>query len=41
MPALEISSTDLRRRAQQGRSLRFLVPDPVIEYIERHGLYDA
>jgi nicotinate-nucleotide adenylyltransferase len=41
MPALEISSTDLRRRAQQGRSLRFLVPDPVIEYIERHGIYDA
>jgi nicotinate-nucleotide adenylyltransferase len=41
MPALEISSTDLRRRAHQGRSLRFLVPDPVIEYIDRHGLYNA
>jgi nicotinate-nucleotide adenylyltransferase len=41
MPPLEISSTDLRRRAQQGRSLRFLVPDPVIEYIDRHGLYNA
>jgi nicotinate-nucleotide adenylyltransferase len=41
MPAFDISSTDLRRRAQQGRSLRFLVPDPVIEYIDRHGLYNT
>jgi nicotinate-nucleotide adenylyltransferase len=41
MPVLEISSTDLRSRVQQGRSLRFLVPDPVIEYIDRHGLYNA
>jgi nicotinate-nucleotide adenylyltransferase len=41
MPALEISSTDLRRRAQQGRSLRYLVPDAVVDYIERHGLYDS
>ncbi len=39
MPALAISSTDLRRRAAAGRSLRYLVPDAVAAYIADHGLY--
>lgn len=39
IPGLDISSTDLRRRLAVGRPIRYLVPDPVIAYIEEHGLY--
>lgn len=39
VPPLEISGTDLRRRAAAGQSLRFLVPEGVWYYIETHGLY--
>lgn len=38
-PLLEISSTDIRRRAAEGLSIRYLVTGPACEYIERHGLY--
>lgn len=38
-PLLEISSTDIRRRIADGRSIRYLVTDGVREYIERKGLY--
>jgi nicotinate-nucleotide adenylyltransferase len=38
-PLLEISSTDLRRRLRQGRSVRYLTPDPVIQYIQERRLY--
>ena len=37
--SLDVSSTDLRRRARAGRSIRFLVPDPVARIVEREGLY--
>jgi len=37
--ALEISATDIRRRAGRGHSLRYLVPDSVAEYIRKHRLY--
>jgi len=39
MPYLDVSSTDLRRRTRMGRSLRYLVPEPVRAYIEERGLY--
>lgn len=39
MPAVGISSTDLRRRAAEGRSLRFQTPRAVEKYIETNGLY--
>ena len=40
-PELVLSGTILRERAATGRSLRFLVPDSVWEYIQEHGLYGA
>ena len=38
-PLIDISSTEIRRRVADGRSVRFLVPEPVREYIEAHRLY--
>ena len=38
-PLIEISSTDLRERIRQGLPLDFLVPPPVSDYIQKHGLY--
>lgn len=39
MPALEISSTDLRERAATGRPLDYLIPAPAIRAILERGLY--
>ena len=36
---LAISSTDLRQRLESGASVRYLLPEPVRIYIEKHGLY--
>ncbi|MBF0414967.1 MAG: nicotinate (nicotinamide) nucleotide adenylyltransferase [Magnetococcales bacterium] len=36
---LDISSSDIRARVQEGKSIRFLTPDSVIGYIHDHGLY--
>ena len=37
--ALDISATDIRARVRAGRSIRFLVPEPVRRYIHDHRLY--
>ena len=39
VPALAISSSDLRSRVHVGQSLRYLTPDSVTGYIHKHGLY--
>ncbi len=38
-PAVDVSATTIRRRVSSGRSVRFIVPDPVRVYIADHGLY--
>jgi len=38
-PRLCHSSSDIRARAAEGRSIRYLVPPAVAEYIEEHRLY--
>jgi nicotinate-nucleotide adenylyltransferase len=38
-PRLCHSSSDIRRRVSEGRSIRYLVPPRVAAYIDRHRLY--
>ena len=38
-PELAISATDIRNRIQAGRSVRFILPEPVEAYIKKEGLY--
>jgi nicotinate-nucleotide adenylyltransferase len=39
VPALSISSTDCRNRVSNGEPIWYLVPDGVVQYIGKHGLY--
>lgn len=39
VPALAISSTDIRQRVTGGRPFRYMVPEPVWEYVQEQGLY--
>ena len=41
MTPMAISSTTIRTLAAEGASIRYLVPDPVVEYVRSHGLYAA
>ncbi|KIL37194.1 nicotinic acid mononucleotide adenylyltransferase [Cohnella kolymensis] len=41
MPPIGISSTDIRRRLKEGKSVRYMVPDPVLTLIQRDGLYES
>jgi nicotinate-nucleotide adenylyltransferase len=36
---LDISSTEIRKYLKEGRSARYLLPEPVLEYIRQHKLY--
>lgn len=38
-PMIDISATDIRKRVKERKSIRYLVPDAVREYIEQHKLY--
>jgi len=39
IPALAISSTDIRERVAKGRPIRYLVPEGVKSYVEKADLY--
>ncbi|SFD55710.1 nicotinate-nucleotide adenylyltransferase [Paenibacillus catalpae] len=41
MPPIGISSTDIRSRVRSGRSIAYLVPDTVHQFIKRRGLYES
>ena len=41
VPAMAISSTDCRARVSQGEPVWYLVPDGVVQYINKHRLYLA
>ena len=38
-PIIELSSTQIRERLANGQSVRYYVPDEVLGYIQRNGLY--
>ncbi len=40
-PRIDISSTEIRRRARAGLSIEYLTPLDVVEYIQRNGLYGS
>src|SRR5205809_2992211 len=39
IPALAISSTDIRARVARGQPIRYLVPEGVVSYVGKAGLY--
>jgi nicotinate-nucleotide adenylyltransferase len=39
IPALAISSTDIRKRVAEGKPIWYLVPDGIVQFIAKHGLY--
>jgi nicotinate-nucleotide adenylyltransferase len=39
VPVIDLSATQVRERVKRGQSIRYLLPEPVREYIAAHGLY--
>ncbi len=39
MPVLAVSASDIRERVRERLSIRYLVPEAVRNFIEKHGLY--
>lgn len=39
LPLLQISSTDIRARLKAARSVRYMMPDAAIQFIQKTGLY--
>jgi nicotinate-nucleotide adenylyltransferase len=38
-PGLAVSATEVRQRVREGRSVRYLVPEGVADYVVKRGLY--
>jgi nicotinate-nucleotide adenylyltransferase len=41
IPQVDISATDMRWRVSEGRSIRYMTPPAVVDYISQRGLYGA
>ena len=41
VPNIEISSCKIRKKVKMGKSIRYFVPNSVMEYIEENGLYET
>jgi nicotinate-nucleotide adenylyltransferase len=41
MPPIGISSSEIRRRLKEGRSVRYMLPEQVLELIQKGGLYES
>jgi nicotinate-nucleotide adenylyltransferase len=40
-PLIDLRATTLRRRVAAGKSIAYLTPDPVVQYIRERGLYQT
>ncbi len=40
VPQIEISSSEVRRKVNQHRSIQYLVPESVLQYVKERGLYE-
>ncbi|MFV0445294.1 MAG: nicotinate-nucleotide adenylyltransferase [Planctomycetaceae bacterium] len=41
MPGMDLSATDIRRRVREGKSIRFMLPRGVEEFVWQHALYSG
>ena len=41
MNVIEMSSSDIRNRISMGKSIKYMVCDSVIDYIEKTGIYEG
>ena len=39
MPLIDISASDIRQRVREGKSIRHLVPNEVLDYVRTNDLY--
>jgi nicotinate-nucleotide adenylyltransferase len=41
MPPIGVSSSDIRRRLKEGRPIRYMLPESVLDFIRKEGLYES